>query len=96
MYSGNNPNSSTRPSHHSAGNSQRNKSKPFIAKGHDAILKDLQDNKHTTSIALISGEVYKGVTILARDKYTVTIAADGQRVTIYKHAIESFTSPLAQ
>lgn len=95
MYTGNNHNSSARPSHQSA-NAAHRKSKPFVAKGHDAILKDLQDNKHTTEINLISGEAYKGATILARDKYTITIGVGGNRVTIYKHAIESFTSPITQ
>jgi len=65
--------------------------KPFIAKGHDAILKGMQDNGGDISVSMISTEIPLVGKLIARDKFTITVLTDdGERVTIYKHAIESF------
>lgn len=70
--------------------------KVFVAKGHDAILKNMQDTAGKVEITTMGdGSTHVG-TLVARDKYTITIqCADGRRYTFYKHAIESF-SPLLQ
>lgn len=66
--------------------------RPFIAKGHDAILKRLQDDKAQIEITAISGALYVGQ-VTNRDKYTITIEAQGGgRYTVYKHSIEAFRS----
>lgn len=67
--------------------------KPFVAKGHDAILKKYQDTKQVVEISLITNATMEGV-ITARDKFTITIkdSVTGVSHTIYKHAIESFCS----
>ena len=63
----------------------------FVAKGHDAILKGLQDIGGIITItASGDGKEWTGK-LIARDKYTITIQLDGGRSkTFYKHAIESF------
>lgn len=66
--------------------------KPFVAKGHDAVLQRIQQRENSTiSITPIStGEPVLGK-LVARDKYTITIQLEcGTRRTFYKHAIESF------
>ena len=65
--------------------------KAFVAKGHDAILKNQQDAGGLLEITTIGdGSVFVGK-LVARDKYTITIEKnDGGRKTFYKHAIESF------
>lgn len=64
---------------------------PFVAKGHDAILKGIQDAKGRIIVMLMSTiEKIEG-TLVARDKFTITVHTDdGRRITIYKHAIEGF------
>lgn len=71
---------------------QNNNVKPkFVAKGHDAILKNAQDAGEQIEIIAMSGDVIVGK-ILNRDKFTVTILQDsGKKRTIYKHGIESFS-----
>lgn len=63
----------------------------FIAKGHDAILKKIQDEGGFIEIQPISSEgLYQGK-LIARDRYSITIKCpDGRERTVYKHAIESF------
>lgn len=70
----------------------KNTIKPkFVAKGHDAILKSGQDTGGTINITTMSGEVLVGM-LINRDKYTVTLdTKTGERLTVYKHAIESFS-----
>ena len=78
--------------------------KPFVPKGHDAILSRLQESKTVVALMLISGVGVNGV-IVARDKFTITmnvsvlIDENGRRtaelnpsatMTFYKHGIESF------
>lgn len=65
--------------------------KPFIAKGHDSILKTMQDCGEQVSVVLLSTDVPVVGRLVARDKYTITVLGDtfGRR-TFYKHAIESF------
>lgn len=65
--------------------------KPMVAKGHDAILKGLQDRSAFIEIyPMCSDEPIIGK-MINRDRYTITVElANGQRRTIYKHAIESF------
>jgi sRNA-binding regulator protein Hfq len=67
-----------------------------VAKGHDAILKQLQDDKSQVRVMTIAGETVTG-TIAGRDKFTITINEEStvigampEPVTLYKHAIESF------
>lgn len=70
--------------------------KQFVAKGHDAILKGVQDNRGRIAITTIGdGSEHIG-TLIARDKYTITIKTNtGSTKTFYKHAIESF-EPIQQ
>lgn len=70
--------------------------KPFVAKGHDAILKGIQD-AHGSIIVTTSGDGTEHVGVLiARDKYTITVKKDdGSCKTFYKHAVESF-EPMPQ
>ena len=75
--------------------------KPMVAKGHDAILKGMQDRSATIRIESISGVLYQGV-LVNRDRYTITIrtvtgattAGDivTNDITIYKQGIESFSA----
>lgn len=63
----------------------------FVAKGHDAILKNAQDASERIEIIAMSGDVIVGK-ILNRDKFTITILEDsGKKRTVYKHGIESFS-----
>lgn len=65
--------------------------RPFVAKGHDAILKEVQDSEGRLLVTMMSdGSAVEGV-LVARDKFTITLLTDeGRRRTLYKHAIESF------
>jgi hypothetical protein len=67
-------------------------------KGHDAILKAMQDNAQiATIITSGGGDVYVG-TITGRDKYTITLLTNHPDLTVekkirrvfYKSAIEQF------
>ena len=70
--------------------------KQFVAKGHDAILKSIQDANGWVAIQTLHGDGPTRGRLVARDKYTITIeTAALERVTIYKHAIESFR-PIVQ
>ena len=70
-------------------NTNQSKAK-FVAKGHDAILKNAQDAGSNIEIVTMSGEVIIGK-LLNRDKFTVTLMGDdGRKLTVYKHGIESF------
>ena len=67
-------------------------------KGHDAVLKRIQESGEQVELILMSGDTVSG-TIFARDKYTVTIAwttngqnAEDMHSIIYKHAIESIVT----
>lgn len=65
--------------------------KPFVAKGHDAILKNTQDAGGTITITTIGDGSSVTGKLIARDKYTITVEIElGVRRTYYKHAIESF------
>ena len=67
--------------------------RPFVAKGHDAILKSVQDKQGIITVVLgTSGDVVTGA-LVARDKFTITIRTTSHVVTIYKHAIEMFYHP---
>lgn len=66
---------------------------PMVAKGHDAILKGLQDARSTVVVNLISTDVPTIGQLVMRDRYTLSVRIkDGRILTIYKHAIESFTT----
>lgn len=67
------------------------KRKPFVPKGHDAILNEVQANEgYLTVTKMGDGSEITGK-LIARDKYTITLLVDGtRRVTLYKHAVESF------
>src|SRR5260370_42175675 len=68
-----------------------------IPKGHDVILKAMQDNAQIATIVTASdGEAFVG-TITGRDKYTITLMTDHPtdkskkiRRVFYKSAIEQF------
>lgn len=71
--------------------SSRPQKKPFVAKGHDAILKGVQDIGGFILVLTMNGEAPIRGKLIARDKFTITVElANGRRLTIYKHAIESF------
>lgn len=71
--------------------------KPFVAKGHDAILKALQDAGAQIVVTPIGDGVSVTGVLVARDKYTITVkTASGRTVTYYKHALESFEPALVQ
>ena len=65
--------------------------KPFVAKGHDAILQSLQFSGERILVTLVGdGSEVEGK-LIARDKFTITVLTDdGRRRTLYKHAIEGF------
>lgn len=61
-----------------------------IPKGHDAVLKALQDSGRTcTIVKASSGDKLVGK-IVGRDKFTITLLVEGVRRVVYKHAIEEF------
>lgn len=65
--------------------------KSFVAKGHDAILKGVQDVGGRVIITTMGDGTEHIGKLVARDKYTITIFTDGgSSKTFYKHAIESF------
>lgn len=65
--------------------------KPFVAKGHDAILKAQQDVGGRIIVTTMGDGTEHVGKLIARDKYTITILTDGgASKTFYKHAIESF------
>lgn len=77
--------------------SQQAQKRPFVAKGHDAILKDAQDAKGLLRIVTMSDGAEHVGKMVARDKFTITIEVTNPdnlpatvRRTFYKHAIESF------
>lgn len=61
----------------------------FVAKGHDAKLKEFQDRKTPVLVTFMSGERIGGI-VSNRDKYTITIKDTTYETVVYKHAIESF------
>lgn len=70
--------------------------KPATAKGHDAVLKAIQDDGREITIVMQSGEKING-TVVARDKFTISVSQHdslGGRLisVVYKHAIESFSA----
>lgn len=70
--------------------------KPFVAKGHDAILKSIQDDGADIEVNMISDGTSITGKLLARDRYTITVLdKHGVCRTLYKHAIESF-APVAK
>lgn len=69
-------------------------SKPaFQAKGHDAVLKSVQDRQTPVKFT-IQGQEKVGI-IVARDRYTISIIFEGEdsATIVYKHAI-SMAKPL--
>jgi len=71
--------------------------KPFVARGHDAILKEAQDAGSMLRIITMSDGASHYGKMVARDKFTITIEittdmGNGPVVTrtFYKHSIESF------
>lgn len=65
--------------------------KQFVAKGHDAILKKIQDLGGEIGIMPMNSESLIIGKLIARDKYTITVLTRaGKEVTFYKHAVESF------
>lgn len=71
-------------------NFRNSEHKPRVAKGHDAQLKDAQDNGKPVQVVTMAGETIKG-NISNRDRYTITIRNGNQYSIYYKHSIESIT-----
>lgn len=67
-------------------NPQRRESAP---KGHDSVLRALQNDARQITVTLMSGERLVGK-VVGRDKFTITVMTAEARHVIYKHAIESF------
>ena len=63
--------------------------KPFVPKGHDAILDRTQKEGSRLKVSLISGDEFTGK-VKARDKFTITLETESGAITIFKHAIEYF------
>jgi sRNA-binding regulator protein Hfq len=72
--------------------------KPATPKGHDAVLKALQDDGREITIIMQSGDNIIG-TVVARDKFTISVretldeamaGSPARTHVVYKHAIESF------
>lgn len=68
--------------------------KPATAKGHDAVLKSIQDDGREICITMQSGEKIVG-TVVARDKFTISVRVPSSLCgflvwVVYKHAMESF------
>lgn len=68
--------------------------KPATPKGHDAVLKAIQDSGREITITMQSGEKINGK-VVARDKFTISVRVSdalGGYLTyvVYKHAMESF------
>jgi sRNA-binding regulator protein Hfq len=66
-------------------------SKEFKAKGHDAVLKAVQDRKTACVFKTTDGESVRGQ-IIARDRYTISVLVEGEldaRI-YYKHSIAYF------
>lgn len=64
--------------------------KEAVAKGHDAVLRALQNDGRKITVFTITGKTFTGK-VVGRDKFTITVLdADGIRAVIYKHAIELF------
>lgn len=63
----------------------------FVPKGHDAVLKHLQDTGALIDLYLISTDDAVRGKIVARDRFTITLVSEtGSRRVYFKHAIESF------
>jgi sRNA-binding regulator protein Hfq len=64
-----------------------------VVKGHDAVLKALQDSGRQATIVTLAGEKFVGK-IVGRDKYTITLlvveGSNAIRRVFYKHALEQF------
>jgi sRNA-binding regulator protein Hfq len=60
-----------------------------LVKGHDAVLKAIQESKQTATIVTRAGEVFVGQ-ITGRDKFTITLLTGTIRRIFYKHAVEQF------
>ena len=71
-----------------SGNRNSTFTKPRAAKGHDAQLKDAQENGKPVTVTTLAGEEIKG-NISNRDRYTITIRSGDNYGIYYKHAIES-------
>lgn len=69
---------------------KRGTSKPT----HDVILGSIRKNESIITIITLNGKGYSGL-ITQFDKYTITLqVSNGDRVTIFKSSIESFSAPL--
>lgn len=72
--------------------------KPFDREnGHEVILKTIKSKRQRIEIVLKSGDVRVGE-LTQFDNSTITIRPDGEDhpITLFKHAIESFTTAETQ
>lgn len=63
--------------------------RPATPKGHDAILKEIQDLGLVMTVMFLDGESATGK-LTARDKFTITISDSYGATTYYKHALKGF------
>lgn len=79
--------------HGAEGNSNRTDPRSFDkrpgVKGHDAVLKALQDGGRQATLVTLAGESFGGK-IVGRDKFTITLLVDSVRLVFYKHGLERF------
>jgi len=62
----------------------------FKPKGHDAILKSIQDDGRSIVVEFQDGTEVSGK-LIARDRYTIAVRnEDGTELTIYKSSIRLF------
>jgi RNA chaperone Hfq len=57
--------------------------------GHDSVLRAIREQQRTIHLTLMSGEAMEG-TLVASDKFTMTVKVDGVRHVVFKHGIEQF------
>lgn len=68
-------------------------------KGHDAILKDLQQRAATVEVFLNYelNDKYEAVgTIIASDKFTISLKVGSRVFVLYKHALQGFAEVAVQ
>ena len=77
------------PAHKSTG-AQPPFKKKFVAKGHDAIVKDMQAKATPVFIESMAGDIIDGV-FVGSDRYTISLKdSDGNVMHVYKHGIFAF------
>lgn len=63
--------------------------------GHDAILKDMQAREVTVELFLMNSSDPMVGQLIASDKFTISVKANGRVHHLFKHGIESFSEVIA-